>query len=106
MGTVCTYCMHLLVSNSLSLSSAMTTGEYLTYSKVSHHSFYRSSSDFLRRNAFIAQILIDVFLCITQIFVCSVYFVFISKNFEQVKPSYLTWTSSSSSRSPASWGGD
>ena len=86
---MCTYCMHLLVSNSLSLSSAMTTGEYLTYSKVSHHSFYRSSSDFLRRNAFTAQILTDVFLCITQIFVCSVYLVFISKNFEQVTPNLI-----------------
>ena len=81
--------MHMLVDNARTLSSDMTTGEYLSYSMVSHHSFYRSSSDFLRRNAFIAQILIDVFLCITQIFVCSVYLVFISKNFEQVIPSLI-----------------
>jgi len=83
MGIVCVHCMHLLVGNSQELSSR-TGAAYLSYSDVSYTSFLTSSHGFLRRNAGLARIVTDVFLCITQLGFCCVYFVFISQNFEQV----------------------
>merc|ERR1719150_340122 len=75
--------MHLLVWNSQELS-ARTGAAYLSYSEVSYTSFLTSSHGLLRRNARAARIVTDVFLCITQLGFCCVYFVFISQNFQQV----------------------
>ena len=83
MGLICTHCMHMLVGSSQELS-ARTGAAYLTYSEVSYTSFLTSSHGFLRRSAKVARIVTDVFLCITQLGFCCVYFVFISQNFEQV----------------------
>ena len=83
MGIICVHCMHLLVGNSQELS-ARTGAAYLSYSEVSYTSFLTSEHGFLRRSAKAARIVTDVFLCITQLGFCCVYFVFISQNFEQV----------------------
>ena len=83
MGMICVHCMHLLVRNSQELS-ARTGAANLTYSEVSYTSFLTSSHGVLRRNAKAARIVTDVFLCITQLGFCCVYFVFISQNFQQV----------------------
>ena len=83
-GILCTYCMNLIVENSASLASTMTTGEYLSYSKLTHHAFYRSSFNFISRNAFTAQVVVDVFIFCTQISACSAYWVFVCKNLAKV----------------------
>ena len=84
MGVTCVHSMHLLVGNSQELS-ARTGAAYLSYSEVSYTSFLTSSHGILRRSARAAEIVTNVFLCITQLGFCCVYFVFISQNFEQVK---------------------
>ena len=83
MGIICVHCMHILVGNSQELSNR-TGAAYLSYSDVSYTSFLTSSHGFLRRGAGVARIVTDVFLCVTQLGFCCVYFVFISQNFEQV----------------------
>ena len=88
MGIICTHCMHLLVSSSQELS-ARTGAAYLTYSEVSYISFLSSQYGFLRRSARAARILTDLFLCITMLGFCCVYFVFISQNFQQVNISSI-----------------
>jgi len=88
MGVICVHCMHLLVCNSQELS-ARTGAAYLTYSEVSYTSFLTSDHAILRRSAKAARIVTDVFLCITQLGFCCVYFVFISQNFQQVLESYF-----------------
>ena len=83
MGVICTHCMHLLVCSSQELS-ARTGAAYLTYSEVSHTTFISSHHEILRRSARAAKIVTDLFLCITMLGFCCVYFVFISQNFQQV----------------------
>ena len=83
MGVICVHCMHLLVWNSQELS-ARTGAAYLTYSEVSYTSFLTSHHAILRKSARVARIVTDVFLCITMLGFCCVYFVFISQNFQQV----------------------
>ena len=84
MGITCAHCMHLLVGSSRELS-ARTGASSLTYSEVSFTTFLTSSHASLRRGAKAARIVTDVFLCITQLGFCCVYFVFISQNFQQVR---------------------
>ena len=57
---------------------------YLSYSDVSYTTFVTSSSPSLRKLAPYARIVTDIFLCITQLGFCCVYFVFVSQNIEQV----------------------
>ena len=94
-GVICVHNMHLLVSNSQELS-ARTGAAYLSYSEVSYTSFLTSSHGALRRSARAARIVTDVFLCITQLGFCCVYFVFISQNFEQVNTNNLHYSDSKS----------
>ena len=56
----------------------------LSYSDVSYTTFFTSSSPSLRKLAPFARIVTDVFLCITMLGICCIYFVFISQNIEQV----------------------
>ena len=83
MGVICIHCMHLLVDNSQELSRR-TGASYLSYSDVSYTCFLTSSSSTLRKLAPMARVVTDVFLCITQLGFCCVYFVFVSQNIEQV----------------------
>ena len=83
MGMICVHCMHLLVRNSQELS-ARTGAANLTYSEVSYTSFLACHHGVLRRNAKVARIVTEAFLCITMLGFCCIYFVFISQNFQQV----------------------
>ena len=85
MGVICVHCMHLLVINSQELSRR-TGASYLAYSDVSYTAFLTSSSRLGGpRTARVARVITDVFLCITQLGFCCVYFVFISQNVQQVR---------------------
>ena len=72
-----------LVGNSQELCRR-TNLPFLSYSDVAETCFATSDSPRLRRAAASARLAINVFLCITQLGFCCVYFVFISQNLEQV----------------------
>ena len=100
MACICIHCMHLLgdkphyntidhhryliaVYNSQELCRR-TNLPFLSYSDVAETSFATSDSPRLRRASRTARRVIDIFLCITQLGFCCVYFVFISHNLQQV----------------------
>ena len=103
MACICIHCMHLLGKTNLSLHHKCiyiyiyllsvynsqelcrrTNLPFLSYSDVAETSFATSDSPRLRRASRTARRVIDVFLCITQLGFCCVYFVFISHNLQQV----------------------
>ena len=83
MATICIHCMHILVNTSQELCRR-TSRPFLTYSDVAEQCFATSSSSRLRGLSSIARTVVDVFLCITQLGFCCVYFVFISQNLQQI----------------------
>merc|ERR1719260_732473 len=83
MATLCIHCMHILVNTSHELCRR-TNLPFLTYSDVAETCFATSSSPWLRSLSKTARTVIDVFLCITQLGFCCVYFVFVSQNLEQI----------------------
>ena len=83
MAFICVHCMHLLVGNSQELCRR-TKLPFLSYSDVAETCFATSEYSRLRRVASKARTAINVFLCITQLGFCCVYFVFISQNMEQI----------------------
>ena len=105
MACICIHCMHLLGSQPLSINviakhrshdvyllavynsqelCRRTNLPFLSYSDVAETSFATSESTRLRRASRTARRVIDIFLCITQLGFCCVYFVFISHNLQQV----------------------
>jgi len=83
MACICVHCMHLLVGNSQELCRR-TKLPFLSYSDVAETCFATSEYPLLRRVSSRARTTINVFLCITQLGFCCVYFVFISQNMEQI----------------------
>jgi len=78
MAFICVHCMHLLEL------CRRTKLPFLSYSDVAETSFATSENPRIRRAAANARRAIDIFLCITQLGFCCVYFVFISQNLEQI----------------------
>jgi len=87
MATICVHCMHILVNTSQELCRR-TNLPFLTYSDVAQTCFATSSSSRLRGFASTARTVIDIFLCITQLGFCCVYFVFVSQNLQQIFDHY------------------
>ena len=83
MAFICVHCMHLLVGNSQELCRR-TNLPFLSYSDVMETCFATSDNPLLRRWAARARRVVEVFLCITQLGFCCVYFVFISQSMEQI----------------------
>jgi len=78
-AAVTIHCMHLLVQCSTIL--CQRTGEIaLGYGEVAEESIRR----YYPRRAHIGRHLVNIFLCVSQLGFCSVYFVFISSNLQQV----------------------
>lgn len=88
MAYVCIHCMHLLVENSQILCRR-TNSPYLAYSDVAEKCFATSSSERLRKWSKTARLVVNVFLCITQLGFCCVYFVFVAQNIQQVFDHYF-----------------
>lgn len=86
MGAVCTHCMHILVRCAHELSRRMQVPS-LSFSEVCHGAFATGPPG-LRRYAPLARQLINVFLCITQLGFCCVYFVFVAVNLHKVVAHY------------------
>jgi len=88
MATICVHCMHILVNTSQELCRR-TNRPFLTYSDVAEQCFATSSSPRLRCLSSLARTVVDVFLCVTQLGFCCVYFVFISQNLQQIFDHYF-----------------
>eukprot|EP00092_Neocalanus_flemingeri_P041479 GFUD01045165.1.p1 GENE.GFUD01045165.1~~GFUD01045165.1.p1 ORF type:complete len:473 (-),score=99.36 GFUD01045165.1:322-1740(-) len=88
MATICVHCMHMLVNSSQELCKR-TNVQFLSYSDVASTCFATSSSPRIRSFSNVARTVIDVFLCITQLGFCCVYFVFVSQNLQQVLDHYF-----------------
>jgi len=88
MATICIHCMHIMVNTSQELCRR-TNRPFMSYSDVAEQSFATSSSSRLRSFSSVARIVVDVFLCITQLGFCCVYIVFISTNLQQIFNHYF-----------------
>jgi len=87
MASICIHCMHILVNNSAELCKR-TNLPFLSYADVAETCFATSTSSRLKAFAPTARSIINVFLCITQLGFCCVYFVFISQNLQQIFDHY------------------
>ncbi|KAL1399245.1 hypothetical protein pipiens_008365 [Culex pipiens pipiens] len=78
MGVICTHCMHVLVKCSHELCRRLQVPS-LNFAEVCHRSF-ESGPIGLRRYSTLVRNLINMFLVITQLGFCCVYFVFVAAN--------------------------
>jgi len=82
LSVLCVTCMHMLVNcaNTLCLR---TNSKSLDYARVAETAFSTSGPK-LSRFATISRKVVNVFLCITQLGFCCVYFVFCSQNLKKI----------------------
>ncbi|KAM9741529.1 proton-coupled amino acid transporter 1 isoform 1-T2 [Menidia menidia] len=81
MGVIAVHCMRLLVKCSHHLSAKMNRPS-MTYGEVMQYGM--ENVDWLRRHSHWGRRIVNLFLIITQIGFCCVYFVFLSDNVKQV----------------------
>lgn len=86
MGVICTHCMHILVRCSHELSRRLQVPS-LDFSQVCCAAFETGPSG-LRRYAHFVKRVINIFLCITQLGFCCVYFLFVALNLQEVITRY------------------
>lgn len=87
MGAICTHCMHMLVCCSHELCKRLQVPS-MNFSEVAYNSFDTGPIG-LRRYSFIARKAIALFLFITQIGFCCVYFLFVALNVQEVIEHYF-----------------
>jgi len=79
----CVSCMHVLV-NCANTLCARTNKKTLNYAAVAETACGTSQIEWVRKWKNVARKIINIFLCITQLGFCCVYFVFISQNIQKV----------------------
>ncbi|XP_067010219.1 proton-coupled amino acid transporter-like protein pathetic isoform X2 [Anabrus simplex] len=82
MGVICTHCMHMLVKCSHELCRRSQVPS-LSFSEVVERSF-ETGPERLQRSSRAAKVLVNTFLCITQLGFCCVYLVFVAENLRDV----------------------
>uniref|UniRef100_A0A1I8QAY1 Amino acid transporter transmembrane domain-containing protein n=1 Tax=Stomoxys calcitrans TaxID=35570 RepID=A0A1I8QAY1_STOCA len=87
MGAICTHCMHMLVKCSHELSQRIQQPS-LNFSDVGYWSF-ETGPIALKRYGQSAKKMITIFLFITQIGFCCVYFLFVALNVKEVIDHYF-----------------
>ncbi|XP_031624543.1 proton-coupled amino acid transporter-like protein pathetic isoform X2 [Contarinia nasturtii] len=87
MGLICTHCMHMLVGCSHELCRRLQIPS-MNFAEVCYNAFETGPSG-LRRFSNLARQTINVFLCITQLGFCCVYFVFVAVNLQEVISHYF-----------------
>lgn len=87
MGLICTHCMHTLVKCAHELCNRCQVPS-LGFSEVCFVAFETGPVG-LRRYSHTARSLVNMFLCITQIGFCCVYFLFVAVNLQQVIAQYF-----------------
>lgn len=87
MGMICTHCMHMLVKCSHELCRRLQVPS-LNFAEVCCRSFETGPIG-LRRYSSLARNLVNMFLVITQLGFCCVYFVFVAANLREVVAHYF-----------------
>ncbi|XP_062548582.1 proton-coupled amino acid transporter-like protein CG1139 isoform X2 [Armigeres subalbatus] len=87
MGAICTHCMHMLVKCSHELCRRLQLPS-LNFAEVCSRSFETGPVG-LRRYSRLARIVVNLFLVITQLGFCCVYFVFVAANLREVVGYYF-----------------
>ncbi|KAH1028685.1 hypothetical protein HUJ05_002017 [Dendroctonus ponderosae] len=100
MGIICTHCMHMLVECSRELCRRTQTPS-LSFAEVVEAAC-RTGPEFLQRKAKVAKFILNIFLFITQMGFCCVYYVFVAVNLQEVVKHYFVdlpvyWTPPKSS---------
>ncbi|KAF6210808.1 hypothetical protein GE061_013919 [Apolygus lucorum] len=86
MGLICTHCMHIIVRCAHELCGRYQA-PFLTYSQVANRSF-KSGPVSVQRYSRLIRWVVNIFLVITQLGFCCVYFVFVGENIKQVVDLY------------------
>ncbi|XP_057366705.2 neutral amino acid uniporter 4-like [Daphnia carinata] len=90
---ICTHCMHILVTTAAILKKRKGHEVSVSYADVTETAFQTGSQQFVK-HAKLARVLVNLFICITQLGFCCVYLVFASTNLKQVVDYYaphLQW---------------
>ncbi|CAM6031414.1 unnamed protein product, partial [Sphagnum compactum] len=87
MGVICTHCMHVLVRCSQELSNRVQVPA-LSFPEVVYTCF-KTGPPGIQRYANLARNLINMFLVITQLGFCCVYFLFVAVNVQEVVAHYF-----------------
>lgn len=83
LGLICTHCQHLLVNAAKNLRTRHQIKQSPDFAETVELCFQKGPSKLSHMSVF-ARKTVNVFLCITQLGFCCVYFVFISDNIKQV----------------------
>ena len=86
LGYICTHCMHILVKCAHELCRRKRVPS-LNFSEVCFAAFETGPLG-IRKYSLLARQIINVFLCITQLGFCCVYFVFVAVNLQEVVSHY------------------
>lgn len=86
LGAICTHCMHMLVKCSHELCQR-TQVPSLSFPEVCYGAFETGPVG-VRKYSSLARQTINLFLCITQLGFCCVYFVFVAVNLQEVVAHY------------------
>ncbi|KAL1139772.1 hypothetical protein AAG570_006749 [Ranatra chinensis] len=89
MGAICTHCMHMLVNCAHELCKRVQAPS-LSFSQVAEQAFLTGPSH-IRKYSNGFRIFVNVFLVITQLGFCCVYFVFVARNLQQLVEHYYTY---------------
>ncbi|XP_031342102.1 proton-coupled amino acid transporter-like protein pathetic isoform X2 [Photinus pyralis] len=87
MGAICTHCMHMLVECAHELCRR-TQLPFLSFAEVAELAF-ETGSETSKKYAKVAKSVINVFVCVTQIGFCCVYFVFVAANLHDIVKHYF-----------------
>lgn len=87
LGAICTHCMHMLVKCSHELCRRMKVPS-LSFSEVCYAAFETGPIG-MRKYSLLARQIINIFLCITQLGFCCVYFIFVAVNLREVVTHYF-----------------
>ncbi|KAI9557363.1 hypothetical protein GHT06_017191 [Daphnia sinensis] len=90
---ICTHCMHMLVTSAAILKKRKGHEVSVSYADVAEIAFQTGSQQFVK-HAKLARVLVNLFICVTQLGFCCVYLVFASTNLKQVVDYYaphLQW---------------
>ena len=83
LSVFCVTCMHMLVNSANKLCRRFGK-PFMTYADVAECAFNSSENQSMKRFGKVARKIIIVFLCITQLGFCCVYFVFVAQNLKKV----------------------
>ncbi|XP_049827068.1 proton-coupled amino acid transporter 1-like isoform X2 [Schistocerca gregaria] len=93
LGVICVHSQHLLLSASQEMAVRTKTSRLPHFAETVEQCF-QTGPQRLRKYAALSRWIVDVFLCITQLGFCCVYFVFIADSIKQVADQYGAYLNS------------